>query len=37
VCANPRQGYVRAVALPKVEKVRKLFAADLKPKSPVEE
>jgi len=37
VCANPRQGYVRAVALPKVDKVRKQFAPDLKKKSPLEE
>lgn len=36
VCANPRQGYVRAVALPKVEKVRKLFAKDVKDRSPLE-
>lgn len=36
VCANPTQGYVRAVALPKVDKVRKLFADDLKDKSPLE-
>ncbi len=36
VCANPRQGYVRAVALPKVDKVRKLFAGDLKDKSPLD-
>ncbi len=36
VCANPRAGYVRAVALPKVEKVRKLFADDLKEKSPLD-
>lgn len=36
VCANPRQGYVRAVALPKVEKVRKLFADDLKQESPLD-
>lgn len=36
VCVNPRQGYVRAVALPKVEKVRKLFADDLKEKSPLD-
>jgi peptide-methionine (S)-S-oxide reductase len=36
VCANPRQGYVRAVALPKVDKVRKLFADDLKETSPLE-
>ncbi len=35
VCANPRQGYVRAVALPKVEKVRKMFGGDLKKKSPL--
>jgi methionine-S-sulfoxide reductase len=37
VCTNPRQGYVRAVALPKVEKVRKLFADDLKQTSPLDE
>jgi peptide-methionine (S)-S-oxide reductase len=36
VCANPRQGYVRAVALPKVAKVRKLFADDLKDTSPLD-
>jgi peptide-methionine (S)-S-oxide reductase len=36
VCANPLQGYVRAVALPKVDKVRKLFADDLKEKSPLD-
>ena len=36
VCANPMQGYVRAVALPKVDKVRKKFADDLKEKSPLE-
>lgn len=36
VCANPRQGYVRGVALPKVEKVRKLFSGDLKEKSPLD-
>jgi peptide-methionine (S)-S-oxide reductase len=36
VCTNPNQGYVRAVALPKVDKVRKLFADDLKQKSPLE-
>ena len=36
VCTNPNQGYVRAVALPKVDKVRKLFADDLKEKSPLE-
>lgn len=36
VCMNPRQGYVRAVALPKVEKVRKLFGDDLKDKSPLD-
>lgn len=34
-CANPRQTYVRAVALPKVEKLRKRFAGDLKKKSPL--
>jgi peptide-methionine (S)-S-oxide reductase len=37
VCANPRQGYVRAVALPKVDKVRKQFVQDLKAKSPLED
>ncbi|HEX5131109.1 MAG TPA: peptide-methionine (S)-S-oxide reductase MsrA [Candidatus Krumholzibacteria bacterium] len=36
VCANPRQGYVRAVALPKVDKVRALFADDLKDRSPLD-
>ena len=36
VCANPRQGYVRAVALPKVDTVRQHFAADLKKKSPLD-
>lgn len=36
VCANPRQGYVRSVALPKVDKVRKLFADNIKEKSPLE-
>jgi peptide-methionine (S)-S-oxide reductase len=35
VCANPQQGYVRAVALPKVEKVRKKFAGALKKQSPL--
>ena len=35
VCANPMQGYVRAVAMPKVEKVRKLFAGELKDTSPL--
>jgi len=37
VCMNPLQGYVRAVALPKVEKVRKLFGDDLKGKSPLDQ
>jgi len=32
VCDNPDQGYVRAVALPKVEKVRKAFPDKLKKK-----
>ena len=36
VCQNPKQGYVRAVALPKVEKVREKFADSLKEKSPLE-
>jgi len=36
VCTNPRQGYVQAVALPKVAKVRKLFGDDLKEKSPLD-
>lgn len=30
VCNNPNQGYVQAVAMPKVEKVRKHFKDDLK-------
>lgn len=37
VCENPSQGYVRAVALPKVEKVRKLFKDQLKETSPLEQ
>ena len=36
VCTNPMQGYVRAVAMPKVDKVRKLFPDDLKETSPLE-
>jgi peptide-methionine (S)-S-oxide reductase len=36
VCVNPRQGYVRAVALPKVAKVREKFAGALKKKSPLD-
>jgi len=36
VCTNPNQGYVRAVALPKVDKVRKMFPDDLKQTSPLE-
>jgi len=36
VCANPSQGYVRAVALPKVEKVRQKFAGVLKKHSPLD-
>jgi peptide-methionine (S)-S-oxide reductase len=36
VCLNPRQGYVRAVALPKVDKVRAKFAGALKKKSPLD-
>jgi len=35
-CANPQQPYVRAVALPKVAKVREKFASDLKDDSPLE-
>ena len=35
VCNNPFQGYVRGVALPKVEKVRAKFADRLKAKSPL--
>jgi peptide methionine sulfoxide reductase msrA/msrB len=35
VCANPGQGYVRAVALPKVEKVRQKFKDKLKETSPL--
>jgi peptide methionine sulfoxide reductase msrA/msrB len=37
VCYNPNQGYVRMVAMPKVEKVRKKFHSLLKQKSPLEE
>ncbi len=37
VCQNPDQGYVRAVALPKVEKVRKQFADKLKQTSPLQQ
>jgi peptide-methionine (S)-S-oxide reductase len=36
VCVNPRQGYVQAVAMPKVEKVRAKFAGALKKKSPLD-
>jgi peptide-methionine (S)-S-oxide reductase len=36
VCVNPRQGYVRAVALPKVDKVRAKFADSLKKQSPLD-
>jgi methionine-S-sulfoxide reductase len=36
VCNNPNQGYVRAVAFPKVDKVRAKFADSLKEKSPLE-
>jgi len=36
VCVNPRQGYVRAIALPKVDKVREKFSDILKTKSPLE-
>ncbi len=36
VCFNPNQGYVRAVALPKVQKVREKFASLLKAQSPLE-
>jgi len=35
VCNNPNQGYVRAVAMPKVEKVREKFPDELKAKSPL--
>jgi len=35
VCQNPGQGYVRGVALPKVERVRKQFADMLKETSPL--
>jgi peptide methionine sulfoxide reductase msrA/msrB len=31
VCRNPGQGYIRAIALPKVEKVREKFKDDVKP------
>ena len=36
VCLNPNQGYVRAVALPKVAKVREKFQAMLKDQSPLD-
>jgi peptide methionine sulfoxide reductase msrA/msrB len=36
VCANPGQPYVRAVALPKVEKVREKFVGVLKERSPLD-
>ena len=35
VCLNPTQGYVRSVALPKVEKVREKFRDKLKAVSPL--
>jgi peptide methionine sulfoxide reductase msrA/msrB len=37
VCENPNQGYVRAVALPKVAKVRKAFPDKLKKKENSED
>lgn len=37
VCENPMQSYVRGVALPKVEKVRKEFKDMVKEVSPLEE
>lgn len=37
VCENPMQSYVRGVALPKVEKVRKLFKDKLKDVSPLDQ
>ena len=36
VCNNPMQGYVRGIALPKVEKVRKQFKDKLKETSPLD-
>ena len=36
VCNNPNQGYVRGVALPKVDKVRKEFKDRLKDESPLD-
>ena len=36
VCVNPRQGYVRGVAMPKVDKVREKFSGSLKKKSPLD-
>jgi peptide-methionine (S)-S-oxide reductase len=36
VCYNPNQSYVRAVAMPKVKKVREKFQSLLKAKSPLE-
>jgi methionine-S-sulfoxide reductase len=37
VCDNPNQSYVRAVAWPKVKKVRKEFSDKLKEQSPLEQ
>lgn len=37
VCNNPMQGYVRGVALPKVDKVRAKFKDKLKPTSPLDQ
>ncbi len=36
VCQNPNQSYIRGVALPKVEKVRKQFKELLKDESPLD-
>ncbi|MEX2215478.1 MAG: peptide-methionine (S)-S-oxide reductase MsrA [Phycisphaeraceae bacterium] len=37
VCNNPLNGYVRGVAMPKVDKVRHKFKDELKEKSPLKE
>jgi peptide methionine sulfoxide reductase msrA/msrB len=34
-CTNPRQGYIQAIAMPKVQKVREKYKSLLKPESPI--
>jgi methionine-S-sulfoxide reductase len=34
-CMNPRQGYIQAIAMPKVQKVREKYKSLLKPESPI--